>query len=258
MRRTRAAAALLLVATAAVAACSAGVGGSGAPSAPAGLAGRTFLSTGITGRALVAGSTVRLQFEDRLVTATAGCNTMGGSYTVDSGVLHLGQLSSTEMACDPPLMAQDTWLAGFLDGAGVVLDGNILTLSRDGVTLSLLDRTVADPDRPLEGTRWTVDGLVSGGVVSSVPQGVTATLTFQSGRVSADLGCNSGGADVTVTGTTITFGPMVHTDMACDAAKMGVERAVLAVLQGQAGYAIEAGTLTLTNGAQGLVLHAGQ
>lgn len=255
MSAARLAVVFVLVAVVA-AACSAGGGASGASSAPAGLAGRTFLSTAIAGRALVAGSAVRLQFKDGTVTASAGCNTMGAGYTVDAGVLHVGQVSSTEMACDPPLMAQDTWLAGFLAGAGVTLDGDTLTLSNTGVVLTLLDRVVADPDRPLEGTRWTVDGMITGGAVSSVPQGVTAAITFQSGRVSVDAGCNSGGADVTITATTITFGPLVKTDMACDAAKMGVEAAVVAVLQGEIGYSVQASTLTLTAGGRGLVLRA--
>ena len=250
-------AALSVVVSLLVAACSAGGAASGAPSASAGLAGRSFLSTAITGRVLVAGSTVRLQFGDGSITASAGCNTLGSAYTVDAGVLHIGQVSSTEMACDPPLMAQDAWLAGFLAGAGVTLDGDTLTLSNSGVTLTLLDRVVADPDRPLEGTRWIVDGLVTGGAVSSVPQGVTAGMTFQSGRVAVDAGCNSGGADVSITPTTITFGPLLKTDMACDAAKMSVEQAVLAVLKGEVGYSIQAGRLTLTAGNRGLVLRSG-
>ena len=45
-----------------------------------GLEGRTFLSTSIEGRALVAGSRVRISFQENRVGASAGCNSMSGSY----------------------------------------------------------------------------------------------------------------------------------------------------------------------------------
>jgi heat shock protein HslJ len=44
-----------------------------------------------------------------------GCNGLRGSYLLgNDGLLTLGQLASTQMACDPPLMAADKALAGLL------------------------------------------------------------------------------------------------------------------------------------------------
>jgi heat shock protein HslJ len=44
-----------------------------------------------------------------------GCNGLRGSYQLGAdGLLTLGQLASTQMACDPPLMAADKALAGLL------------------------------------------------------------------------------------------------------------------------------------------------
>jgi heat shock protein HslJ len=205
---------------------------------------------------LVAGSQVRLWFGGGQVGASAGCNSMGGPYTIVGDRIVARQLSTTEMACDPALMNQDRWLAGLLDGATITLAGDELTLAKDGVGLILLDREVADPDRPLIGTRWVVDGLVSGGAVSSVPVGVVATLTFADRRVDVEAGCNRGGGPVTVTETTITFGPIALTKMACPGGAMEVERAVKAVLTGEVRYTVEAGTLTLDAGAFGLTLRS--
>jgi heat shock protein HslJ len=224
--------------------------------APAGLEGRTFLSTGITGRALVAGSRVRLVFGPGTLGASAGCNSMSGGYRVLDGRLQTGQMGTTEMGCAEPLMAQDQWLAGFLPGAALVLDGDTLRLAKDGVTLILTDRVVADPDRPLIGTRWVVDGLIAGEAVSSVPAGVTAALTFSEATVDVEAGCNRGTGDVGIGATSVTFGQVMLTAMACAEPAMSVERAVTAVLSGEVAYRIVADTLTLTSGASGLVLKA--
>ncbi len=182
---------------------------------------------------------------------------MGGSVAIVDGRLVLDGLAMTEMACDPALMDQDAWLAGFLDGAAFTLAGDTLTLAKDGVTLALLDREVADPDRPLVGTRWIVDGLVASEAVSSVPAGVVASLVFTAdGRVAVEAGCNSGGAPVTVDGATMAFGPLVLTEMACEGPATEVERIVVAVLTGTVAYRIEADVLTLDHGGTGLLLRA--
>jgi len=273
--RSRSAIPLVLASVIVVSAC--GAGSSPTPGAPGasppvaadpsavpgptdpprqGLDGRTFLSTKTDGRGLVAGSRVRLSFRDGTIGASAGCNSMGGAYAVDGGVLRAPQLATTEMACDPALMAQDQWLASLLDGAAVTLDGDTLTLAKDGVTLTLVDREVADPDRPLIGTRWVVDGLVSGGTVSSVPAGLEAALTFSDGQVAVEAGCNSGSGAATIADRTIAFGQIALTAMACPEPAMALEQAVVAALGPRVGYSIEADVLTLDAGGIGLTLRA--
>lgn len=252
---------LLILATVlafAVTACAGGAASSppGSAAPAAGLDGRTFLSRAVSGRALVAGSTIRLSFKAGSISASAGCNSMSGTYSVDGNVLRVGMMATTEMACQEPLMAQDRWLADLLDGATIALDGNTLTLAKGGVTVTLVDRVVADPDRPLLGTRWIVDGLISGEAVSSVPVGVIAALTFDAGQVAVETGCNSGGGSVTITDRTIAFGSITLTKKGCPRPGTAVELAVTAVLQGQVGYTIEAGRLTLTAGERGLLLRA--
>jgi heat shock protein HslJ len=223
---------------------------------PAGLEGRTFLSRTIDGRVLVVGSRVRLSFANGRAVANGGCNTMSGPYTIVAGRLAVRDMATTEMACDPALMAQDTWLADLLGGAEITLAGDTLTLARGGVRLTLLDRTVADPDRPLVGTRWVVEGIVTGEVVSSVPQGVTASLTFGDGGVAVETGCNTGGGAVSVAAGILSFGPVSLTEMACGPEAMALEQAVVGALTGHVAYAIEADSLTLDAGGAGLVLKA--
>jgi heat shock protein HslJ len=253
---------ICLIAALAVVGC-AGSGANPVASSPsasspasAGLDGRTFLSAKVQGHDLVTGSTVRLTFKVGRVGINAGCNQMSGTYDLVDDHLRTGQMMTTEMGCDPPLMAQDTWVGSFIDGATVTLAGDTLTLGHGDVTMTLTDRVVADPDRPLEGTRWVLDGIVAGGAVSSVPAGVTAALTIANGRMQVETGCNTGGATVALNATTLTIGPMALTGRACASDTASVEAAMTAVLSGQITYAIAADVLTLSAGQAGLTLRA--
>lgn len=243
-------------------------------STPAGPTGRTvpdldgtsWIATGITEggklHALVPGSELRVDFKDGNISIKAGCNGLGGSYTLSPDAeLGTGPLAGTMMACAQDLMDQDAWLSGtvFASPLSVAVDGDTLTLSRAGLELVLKDRAVVSPDALLEGTAWQLDGITSGQTVSSVPSGVhVPTLTLASdGTVTLHTGCNGGRSTATVEGSTITFTPAMTTKMACkDKAGRETERAVLAVLDGAVEWSITEKTLTLTKGDHGLVYRA--
>jgi heat shock protein HslJ len=246
----------LILAAMSLAACSA-TGSPASPSPAAGsVDGRTFLSTTVTGRDLVPGTTIRVSFKDGQLSVNAGCNHIGAAYSITDGRLHLGSMLSTGMGCDQALMAQDGWVSAFFGGATVALAGDALTLANGGVTMNLTDRRVADPDRPLVGTRWVVDGVIAGEATSSIPMGVTAALTFSTDRIAVETGCNTGGGTVSIQPTSFTVGPIGLTKKACEPAASLVENAIIAALNGQVGYTIEADRLTLTNGQAGLTLQA--
>src|SRR5918992_2557978 len=104
--------------------------------------------------------------------AQAGCNQMGGPASFDGDHLVVDDMATTEMGCDPPRHAQDEWLARFLTSRPEwSRSGSTLTLDNGTARIVLEDRDVADPDRPLRGTRWVVDTIVEGETASSVPAG---------------------------------------------------------------------------------------
>jgi heat shock protein HslJ len=238
-----------------LAACSA-VPGAGDP-----LDGHEYLSTSVTedgaDRPLVEGTRIRISFDDGQLGASAGCNTMGGTYRIEGGVLVFEGGGMTEMGCDEPRHAQDDWLMGVLGSRPTVAQsGTDLTLSADGTVITLQDREVAEPDLPLTGTIWTVDSIISGEAVSSVPGGAVATITFSDdGQVEVNTGCNQGAGRFEVTNGTLRFIDVAVTEMACDGPGGQLEAAVLPVL-GADGltWAIDAGTLTLMAGNIGLGL----
>jgi heat shock protein HslJ len=240
-----------------LAGCSSAVGGASPSPATASLDGRTFLSTAIQGQTLVPGSTIRLSFKDGQLGINAGCNHMGGAYSITDGKLTTGQMMMTDMACQEPLMKQDTWVSSFLGGAALTLSGDTLTLKNGDVTMTLTDREVADPDRPLVGTKWVVDGIITGDAVSSVPAGVIAWLLITGDTMQVDTGCNTGSATVQITATTMTIGPMALTKKACQASAAAMEAAVVATLTGEVTYSIEADRLTImSKSGAGLMLRA--
>lgn len=244
-----------------VAMLAAGCSSAVAPSAsPTTVDGHTYLSTAVDGVSLVPGTRVRLTFAGDSLTATAGCNTMGGPYAIDGHRLATGQLSMTEMGCDPRRQQQDAWLARLLGDATVEFRGDTLTISDGRVRLTLLDEQVATPDQPLEGTSWVLDGIRSGDAVSSVPTGVTAAIQILGGLVQVNAGCNTrtgtAVASAGATPPTITFGAIAVTKLACEPGAMAVETAILSILDGTVGYSIDADRLTLTKADHGLTFRA--
>jgi heat shock protein HslJ len=208
-------------------------------------------------RPLVDGTQISLRFADDQIGASAGCNTMSGAYGTDSGTLIVETAGTTEMGCDEERHAQDDWLFGLLGSRPeITQDGDKLILTADATVITLQDREVAEPDLPLTGTTWTVDSIVSGDAVSSVPAGATATLVFtDDGRLELDNGCNVGGGTYEVTDGTLRVGVLETTLRACEAAAAQLESAVMSVLNaGELEWSIDASFLTLMAGDNGLGL----
>jgi len=239
--------------------------GGGAPSDPvttdyaALVDGVTFTATSVTGYDLAPGATLGLIFADGSLGITGGCNTQNAPYVVDGDRLTLtGDAMSTMMACDQPLMDQDTWIVGLLQ-AGATLSGtaDALTLTSGDVVIELTS-AAAGSDAALVGPTWTLDSIIDGETASNVPAGVEApTVTFaDDGTVSVFTGCNRGSTTVKAGATTITFAPLATTKMACEPDAMALEATVAAVLDGDVAYELDGDSLSLTNGTQSLVFRA--
>jgi heat shock protein HslJ len=145
--------------------------GSGAGS-QAGVEGREFWSTLVTDggepRALVDGTRITLRFNGDQIGASAGCNSMGGTFGLEDSTLTVSDLFMTEIGCDPSRHDQDDFVASALMASPTIkLDGNSLTLTTSDATIQLLDTSVANPDREIIGNLWTVTGFIDGQTASS-------------------------------------------------------------------------------------------
>ncbi len=128
------------------------------------LDGRAFASVRVDGRQLVDGTQIRLGFDGDAVQADAGCNHLFGTLAVEGDTLTASNMGGTEMGCPDGLQDQDAWLSEFLSaGAEVVLDGDTLTLAKDGVVVELVEQEVpevpsGDGDEPTSNDGGSVVG----------------------------------------------------------------------------------------------------
>jgi heat shock protein HslJ len=233
-------------------------GGGGSP------AGTSYLSVKVTedGKAkeLVPNTRIRLNFgDDGALSFNAGCNQLGGEFSLDGDKLVMDEYGGTEMGCDPARLAQDEWLGKLLTERPTwKLDGDTLTLTRGSTALVLQDRAIVEPDLPIDGTTWTVDGVITKEVVEHFGSVPPATITIKDGRVVGSTGCNQFHGTVTHTATTLTFGELAVTDKACTGDAARLQDDVLARLKGELTYSIDHNRLELRRGDLGLTLIAGK
>ena len=160
--------------------------------------GKTYLSVRATvdgvERPFVVGTRLRLQVrKDGLLVARAGCNEFSGLIMLDDGVLRFERGIVTQMNCGEEMNAQDDWIVGFLNSEpSWVVDGDVLTLTSGGTTLELLDRRIADPDLPLDGTTWAVKSVVlrKDGASKAYALVGPATLVLDGARATGFTGLN--------------------------------------------------------------------
>ncbi len=243
-----------------------GGGESGAVSPAEALIGMDFLLESSEGYDLVEGSSVSMRFQDDGTSGkagfrlAAGCNSIGGEFSLNDAVFTVHEVFMTEMACEATLMAQDDWFLGFItEGPTLALDGGRLTLTSPDASLVFIDREAAVPDRALLGSTWTVDTFVEGagasGTASAINVAVAPTVVFgEDGTVEVFTGCNSGSGGFVVEGTTLSLGPIGYTRMACsDESQAQVEGYVQEVLnEGELSFEIDATRLHLDRGDVGL------
>jgi heat shock protein HslJ len=100
----------------------------------------------------------------------------------------------------------------------------------------------------LPGTSWTLVDLDGAEPVGETTPNITFT---EDGTVTGTTGCNTFNGQVTIDGSTLSFGPLATTRMACvDPAASTQEQAFLAALEDVTAYTIDdEGRLVLEGGA---------
>lgn len=186
-----------------------------------------------------------LRLIDGQASGTGGCNTFGGSYTIDGDTLTFGALASTEMACgDPQSGVESAYLEALSKVATFATDGTSLHLF-DAAGTELL-RFDAQPDTVIGS--WSVTGLGDGaGAVSSLLAGSQLSAVFGAdGSLTGSSGCNDFAGTYTVTGIAIAIDALITTKRACVNTGLGdQETAYIGALRATASYAFANGSLEL-------------
>ncbi len=181
-----------------------------------------------------ADATVSLSFGADTLSGQAACNTYTAPYRLSGDGMEIGDIASTNRACEPALMdAEQTYLAALAQVTNVDdTDPERLMLSSDdGVRLSF---ETLDPAAEIVGS-WTIVNLNTGDALTGPIEGTEATLAFEAdGTLSADAGCNALQLPWAVDGTSITIGPAGQTMKSCTdpAGVMEQEAALVAALEG--------------------------
>ncbi len=108
----------------------------------------------------------------------------------------------------------------------------------------------AEPDMEsstrLDGTSWVLQEFGPDGSRTPVLPDTSVTLVFEDGRISGSANCNTYFADVTQSGSELSFGPIGSTRMACAEPIMQQENNFLAAMATVNHYVVAEGQLTLT------------
>jgi len=125
--------------------------------------------------------------------------------------------------------------------------GDELVLTGGTEVIKFVDQKVDRPDKPLQGTLWTVQSLLDGQSAASVPQGTQAFLRFEGDTVTGDDGCNQLSGKAVQCPATITFSEIATTKKACAQDRAALEAATLATLDGEVTVKIDGDVLELRN-----------
>lgn len=105
----------------------------------------------------------------------------------------------------------------------------------------------------LSGAEWRVAVLQGG----ALPEGVTPTIAFQDdGRFAGHSGCNRYMGGWAQDGNKLTFTQVAGTMMACDDARMAVERRMFEALAAVTTVALTPGGALELLGPEGLLIRA--
>ncbi|MFI5225623.1 MAG: META domain-containing protein [Candidatus Limnocylindrales bacterium] len=236
-------------------ACSACTVAGGSTPSPAGGSGGTLDGTdwqlrsfpvGGTLTAVPAAVTVTAAFTGARVAGSSGCNQYTAAYTTNGATITISPAAGTMMACpDPQMEVETTYLAALAQAATFTATATDLTMyAADGSTLL---KYASTPVVPITTGTWHATAVNNGtGGVVSVPAGVDLTATFGSdGTVTGFSGCNTFSGPYTLTGDTISIGPLATTRKACAADAMALETQYLAALQASKAAELAPTTLGL-------------
>ncbi len=215
--------------------------------------------------AVVPGTTVTAVFTTDGVAGNAGCNQYSGTFQYNNNILVFSPLITTKVACDQPIMDQETaYLTGLQTATGYqIINGQLQVTYPDGLltfnagdgststapVLSLTSTPIVNTDSTLgglAGVQWTLVSYGAAAAPVTALDNAPVSIDFTQQGVSGKSGCNQYSGNFVFNNNTLTFSPLVSTQLACDQAIMDQEAAYLTALQTATGYQIVNGELQIT------------
>jgi heat shock protein HslJ len=206
---------------------------------------------GSTPELAATGSDITLAFTtERSLGGSSGCNTYGGTFTLDEEAIDVGPLESTQMACEPTVMKNETAYVSALERVrevDVTHPNELVLTGPDDVELRFSARDLTEEI----AREWTIVNVNTGNAVEGVIEGTDPTLAFESdGTLTMTTGCNRVAADWRLDGNRIVLGEPAQGLVSCPEPDgvMDQEAALTEALRGARSVEISGNTLTLLRG----------
>lgn len=220
------------------------------------------LSDGDVISPVIAGAVPTIEFgsNGRSVSGSTGCNLYSGEVAVGAGTIAVSDVAVTERAClKPGVMDQEALFLDILTGADTftLADGTLELRASAGFVAFEEPEPVVDV--PLDGTLWTLDGLIAGDAVTSVLTTTSPSLRVDvaNGTLRGTTGCNDFFGEVQILGEEFTVSELSWTEVACESQVMDQEAFILDVLQDVQIFDIDENRLMLfTTEGRGLLYRA--
>ncbi len=212
--------------------------------------------------ATVDGATLSLNDEYRVtmtidgseINGRAACNGYGGAVSIGNDAFSVGEISQTEMACEPAVMEiESTFMQGLFSVTDATRSGDTASLTGEGVeyTFELLPPV---PTAELIGPTWVLDTIIQGDTASStIATADSATLLLDAdGTFTGSTGCREISGEYVVSGDTVQF-TSFGTDGECRREVRRQDGQVVTVLEGGFTVEIDGDRLTvIASGGEGL------
>ncbi len=190
----------------------------------------------------------------------AACNGYGGSVSITNDSFSVGEISHTEMACEPAVMEiESAFLQGLLGVSTAIRSGDTALLSGDGVeyTFELLPPV---PTAELIGPTWVLDTIIQGEAATSTTAGADPAMLLLNadGTFTGGTGCRDLSGEYIVSGDTVQF-TSFRAQGECPGEIEWQDGQVITVLEGGFTAEIDGDRLTITaSGGKGLSYKIGQ
>lgn len=222
-----------------------------------GLNGTAWILSELEGPSLLSDRQVTVRFEKGRILGTDGCNRYQVSYTAEGGKLQIGgNIVSTKMACEEPVMRQAEAFFGILIKVGGYLKESrrLVLLDVDGNPLA----TLREQRQELAASSWRVTAYNNGkqGVVSVLSDIEIIVHFGAGGALSGSAGCNAFNAIYATSGQGIKISRMAATKKICARPRgiMEQEAQFLRALETAAIWLLDGDRLELRTSRQSLAV----